>query len=366
MHAYATFFLLLLALRSGAEPVVLEAPDPAFAARLQWAQQALETDQFCTPVSSCDDVVINALALNSLGRFDLARPALVRVQEHTPLWALADYDYWNASGDQAFIREQWFFIRDALLATDPAQRMADGGVLLAALNGLIDMAAVRGDSVTQARAQAMLPAAERAAEQRPGVFGPAFGLVNADLADAHLAFIADTVHARWPLATGLLALGFYRYHRGAEGFALLQRMAARETSSPAMFVLPLLRGLLGWEIDAPRRAIGLEPHLPAEWHTLTVQNLKAGGHTVSVAIRREDGTYSMQLQKDRTAPLSIRLSPALPRGARVTSVIVNDADMPVHLETTAYDTHVVIETTLRREATIEIEYTVPRGQPSRL
>ena len=132
-----------------------------------------------------------------------------------------------------------------------------------------------------------------------------------------------------------------------------------------MFVLPLLRGLLGWEVDAPRRAIGLEPHLPGNWKTLTVRNLRAGSQTVSVSIRHEDGSYVMQLQKDRTAPLSIRLSPALPRGARVTSVIVNDADLPVHLESTAYDTHVVIETTLRREATVEIEYAVPRVQPSR-
>jgi hypothetical protein len=64
--------------------------------------------------------------------------------------------------------------------------------------------------------------------------------------------------------------------------------------------------------------------------------------------------------------LSLRVSPALPAGARVTSVLVNDADQPVQLESNEHDTHVVIEVSLRRAMNIEIEYELPAKRSSRL
>jgi hypothetical protein len=364
MQTTAWFFLLLLALRGAPEPVLLEAPDSAFAVRLEWAQAALSSELFCQSTIDCDDVVINTLALNSLGRFDLTRPALVRVPTRTPLWVLGSYDYWTASGDHAFVREQWNFITNALFATEAHRAIHDGGILLGAVNGVIDMARVRADSAALERARSMSTAAERRAQEQPGIFSPVLGLLDDDLEDAHMTLIADTVHARWPLATGLVALALYRYHREDDAFALLQNMARRKTSTPAMYVLPLLRGLLGWEVDAPRKAAAIEPHLPAAWNTLSVRSLKAGDQQVDVEIQQGRGSYSIQLAKQTVAPLSLRVSPALPRGSRITSVLVNDADQPVQVESNAHDTHVVIETTLRRATTIEIEYEVPRRRPS--
>lgn len=364
MPLIPAFFLLLIALGGRAEPVVLTAPDPAFAKRLEKAQAELEPELHCGPERGCSDVVINALALTSLGRFDLVRPGLVRAPERSPLWVYAGYDYWSASGDRAFVREQWSFIANALFAEQMQPTLFQGGVLLAAVNSVLAMAREMEDSAAAARAQSLLEAAERRAQERPGIVGAALGLIDADRAEQHLAFIAESVHTRWPLATGLVALAFYEYHREPAAFALLQEMATEGRSTAAMFVLPLMRGLIGWEVDAPHRAIAVEPHLPAQWNSVSVANLKAGTETVSLAIRRERGLYSIQLNKPRGGALSVRVSPALPRGARVTSVTVNETDAPIHVESNQRDTHVVIETTLRREAAIEIEYEVPRARPS--
>jgi hypothetical protein len=364
MPIFSAFFFLLLGLDAPAEPLILQAPDSAFAERLAWAQSELDSVQRCAPDAGCGDVALNGLALVSLGRLDLARPSLVLMQPRTPLWVLASYDYWLTSADHAYVREQWPFFTSALTAPMDVRFRSDGGVLLAATHAVATLARARDDSATLAHIDAQVAAAEQRAQEQPGIFGPAFGLVDADRADARLELIADSVHARWPLATGLVALALYEYHREAEAFALLRTMAQRETSSAAMFVLPLVRGLIGWEVDAPNRAIAVEPHLPARWNAIALSNLKVGAQEVDIEVTRDAGAYRVQLTKAGNAPLSIRLSPALPRGARVTAVTVNEADVPIHLEETKHDTHVVIETTLRRELEVAIEYNVPRPRRS--
>lgn len=364
MYIFAAVFFLLFAPHRFAEPVVLEAPDSAFVERLKWAQLQLDDVQRCAPESRCDDVAINALALSSLGRFDRVRPSLVLAQPRTALWVLASYDYWLNSADHAYVREQWPFLTHALLAMSETPPAYDGGILFAAIHGVATLARARQDSAIMTRVQALLPPADRRAQEQPGVFGPAFGLVDADRADEELTFIADSLHARWPLATGLIAMAMYEYHREGEGFALLRNMAQHEVSSAAMFVLPLVRGLVGWEVDAPNRAIAVEPHLPGGWNELTLSNLKAGAQEVDVLLEREARSLRIQVNKRGQAPLSVRVSPALPLGARVTGVTVNEADAPIQVEETKYDTHVVVETTIRRELIIEIEYSLPR--PRRL
>ena len=364
MHLFSALFFLIFALDRPAQPVLLEAPDSAFAERLEWSQAQLHDVQRCEAENRCDDVAINALALSSLGRFDLARPSLVMAQPRTPLWVLASYDYWLNSADHAFVREHWQFLAGALFTTNDRRLTHDGGLLFAATHGVAVLARARKDSATLARVEALLVAADRRAQEHPGVFGPAFGLIDADRADAQLTFVADSLHARWPLATGLVALAMYEYHREPEAFALLRSMAQRELSSAAMFVLPLVRGLIGWEVDLPNRAIAVEPHLPDSWNSLTLSNLKAGAQEIDVAVERDARSFRMQLNKTGNTPLSVRVAPALPLGARVTSVTVNEADAPLQVEETKYDTHVVVETTLRREVTIEIEYSLPRPRRS--
>jgi hypothetical protein len=185
-------------------------------------------------------------------------------------------------------------------------------------------------------------------------------------------------------ATELAALANYRYHRGWAGFDLLKD-AARATfdfargrtpehlssdfytafggapqhsNASAMFVAALVRGLIGVQTDASNQALLLEPHLPAEWSTLSVNGVAVGAHRVFATIRRGEGRYEVSLRKTGpNTPLFVRLSPALPLGARIERARVNDRDVATQTEETAHDVHAIVELSLSSEAEIEIEYT---------
>jgi hypothetical protein len=358
----SAFLTALLFWGEAGPPVEITAPDPLIVARFAWAQNDLIQNLTCETPSGCDDVALRVLALTALGQLDVARQALVSVPQRTPLWVIASHAYWNRSADQSFLREQWQAIAAVPLSEPRPSIFDDDGIVLAALEGVLAMSRVVHDSSTHTQTRALFTTKETPARRR--IFSVAFGLADADSARAFLDNAARA-HERWPLATGLLALGFFEYHRAEQGFSLLRYMAEREVSSSSMFTLTLLRGLVGWETDAEHHAAALEPHLPAAWDSLSVSNLMVGQQPVAVTLRREAGGYHIQLRKPRAGrPIAMQIAPDLPPGVQVRSVKVNDSDVPIHTETNQYDTHVVITTTLRNELDIEIEFDLPRDRPS--
>ena len=346
--------------------VTLETPDARFGQRLTWAQVDLERDLVCGTAPACDDVVIKLLALTSIGQLGTVRAALAPMQFRNSFWILAHYNYWLASGDHAFLRQHWPALATSLFAPPADRIIADASIDLAAFEAIVAMARAVNDTATITRVQALLPAADTRAQESGGIFGAALGVLNADRAEALVPSIADTVHQQIPLASGMVALALYKQHQEPAAFRMLQRMAVQSQSTSAMYVLPLMKGLLGWEVDAPNRAIGLDPHLPDTWVTLNAIGLVAGRDTISAFLRREQGLYTIQLRRNRSAPgLSVQLSPALARGARVRHIRVNDRDAPLQTDGTRHDTHAIVEFEMRREAVVEIEYEMPARRSPR-
>jgi hypothetical protein len=77
---------------------------------------------------------------------------------------------------------------------------------------------------------------------------------------------------------------------------------------------------------------------------------------LSIERRQQRLLLHVQRSGETGPPLFVRLSPALPLGARVTRVLVDDRDAPVQLEETRYDVHNVIELSVASAATVELEY----------
>ncbi|HEV8197916.1 MAG TPA: GH116 family glycosyl hydrolase, partial [Gemmatimonadales bacterium] len=98
--------------------------------------------------------------------------------------------------------------------------------------------------------------------------------------------------AVWPFVTGFVSLAEYRYHNPAAGLFALESIARTgfdqalgrnpevlsgrfykplDTAVPQQFfatsmvLTPLLRGLLGVDVDVPARRLTIAPHLPADW-----------------------------------------------------------------------------------------------------
>jgi glycogen debranching enzyme len=123
----------------------------------------------------------------------------------------------------------------------------------------------------------------------------------------------------WPLFTGWAAMAEYRGGQPLAGFQLLKENAdltraqdlgavtellsgdffvpfGRSTShqlwSSAMVITPTLRGLFGIDIDAQKKIITVNPHLPASWDHATVNNLPLPGGAETLTFDREGATLS--------------------------------------------------------------------------
>ena len=150
--------------------------------------------------------------------------------------------------------------------------------------------------------------------------------------------------AVWPFVTGFVALAEYNYHNAPAGWFALAAIARTgfdqalgrnpevisgrlykplDTAVPQQFfatsmvLTPLIRGLLGIDVDAPARRVTIAPHLPPGWDSVAVDNLPVGAGRLSFVLRRSPGriTASVRRTSSDRLPLEVVFSPALPLGA---------------------------------------------------
>src|SRR5882724_1490294 len=144
--------------------------------------------------------------------------------------------------------------------------------------------------------------------------------------------------AVWPLFTGWAATGEYRYHRTFPAYADLRANALLAldgslghvtevlsgdyyqpivTSSPhqiwsaAMVVNPLLRGLLGLDVDAARHQVAFAPHVPAEWNSFSVSNLRMGKAELSLKYTRTADAITLESVRSGTGECTVDFTPAI-------------------------------------------------------
>jgi hypothetical protein len=149
--------------------------------------------------------------------------------------------------------------------------------------------------------------------------------------------------AVWPFVTGWVALAQYRYDNPHAGYFALSAIAATtfdeargrnpevisgrlykalDTSVPqqffatSMIVTPLLRGLLGIDVDATTRTLTLAPALPPAWEgkPVTVRNLAVGGSLVDARMEQHPGRTLVHVRV-RGEPVRIQFRPRIPLGA---------------------------------------------------
>lgn len=174
----------------------------------------------------------------------------------------------------------------------------------------------------------------------------------------------------WPLFTGWASLGAYRYHRPLLGYASLRTNAeltgigsaghitevlsgnyAVTSGSPAqiwssaMVAAPLVRGMLGLSANALTHTLTFAPHVPADWTSFSVANVRVGAATldlqwskaldaIRIAVTRRGPPSSHQ------DPCDIDFAPALALRAKVRRVLLDGRPIPFHVETNALDQHV--------------------------
>jgi glycogen debranching enzyme len=152
--------------------------------------------------------------------------------------------------------------------------------------------------------------------------------------------------AVWPFVTGWVSLAQYMYHNAHAGrFALdaivrtgfdeargrnpevlsgrfykpLDTAVPHQFFATSMVMTPLIRGLLGIDVDAPARRMVIAPHLPPTWDSVRVENIPVGRERVSVRIRRTPGLIEAIVTRSGGdgRPLEISFSPAIPHASNL-------------------------------------------------
>src|SRR6266436_2052738 len=174
----------------------------------------------------------------------------------------------------------------------------------------------------------------------------------------------------WPLFTGWAAVGEYRYHRSFPAYANLRANALLaldgslghvtevlsgdyyqplSTSSPhqiwsaAMVVSPLLRGMFGLATDAKAGTVTFAPHLPADWNSLGIDNVRVGENKLQLDLTRSaEGIFLEAGRTAGTGESTIEFRPAISLRATVQKVELNGKPLSFRVETNDEDQHVVV------------------------
>jgi glycogen debranching enzyme len=172
--------------------------------------------------------------------------------------------------------------------------------------------------------------------------------------------------AVWPLFTGWASVGEYRYHREFPAYSNLRSNAllgldgslghftevlsgdyfeSFSTSSPhqiwsaAMVISPILDGMFGLQTDAGRHQIDFDPHIPADWTSFAIRNVRLGNVSANFQYRKRGGAIVLETTRSGAGDCWVEFFPAFSLRTRVTSVTLNDRALPFRMQANANDQH---------------------------
>lgn len=128
----------------------------------------------------------------------------------------------------------------------------------------------------------------------------------------------------WPLFTGWTSVAEYRYHQEFSAYENLRANALLaldgslghvtevlsgdyyqplSTSSPdqiwsaAMVVSPLLKGMFGLEKDATKKTLTFVPHVPADWTSFKINNVRVGDSVLNLSYGKKLGEITLEITR---------------------------------------------------------------------
>jgi glycogen debranching enzyme len=173
--------------------------------------------------------------------------------------------------------------------------------------------------------------------------------------------------AVWPLFTGWAAVGEYRYHRDLSAYSNLRANALLgldgslghfsevlsgdyyqgfSTSSPhqiwsaAMVVSPILRGLFGLQTDAEKHEVRLAPHVPADWTSFGIRNVRVGKVNVDFQYRKTRESVTVEVVRNGVGDCWVEFSPAFSLRTKIVAVELNGKPLTFKIQANDEDQHV--------------------------
>lgn len=89
------------------------------------------------------------------------------------------------------------------------------------------------------------------------------------------------------------------------------------------YMVPLIRGLLGLNIDAVNNKLYFSPKLPVNWNELEINNINLGNNLVSLKVIREGVKYSLIITSKENKSFEVIFTPSVGLGHKLKSAIIN-------------------------------------------
>jgi glycogen debranching enzyme len=182
----------------------------------------------------------------------------------------------------------------------------------------------------------------------------------------------------WPLFTGWASVAGYRYHRPQYGYENLMANARLahdgtpgrttevlsgdfytdlSTSTPhqiwssAMVISPILRGMMGLEVNALTNTVTLAPHVPPAWKDFAIRNVRVGTAQIGFAYHVVGEDISLEITRRGDAKVQVVFSPAVSLRTKVLAADVGGAKVEPKITANENDQHVTFSVPLTGEET---------------
>jgi glycogen debranching enzyme len=118
-----------------------------------------------------------------------------------------------------------------------------------------------------------------------------------------------------------------------------------QTWSSAALLSSAVHGLLGLERDAQANRLKFSPHLPANWASISVRNVKVSGGTLGMTLLRVPNGLELETENSGS-PVDMLWAPEIPLGAHLNGAELNGKSVNVRLEEHVQDTHATLNVTI--------------------
>ena len=116
------------------------------------------------------------------------------------------------------------------------------------------------------------------------------------------------------------ALGHFTEVLSGDYYQSFSTSSPHQIWSAAMVVSPILRGMFGLQTDAERRQITLAPHVPADWTSFAIRNVRVAGIGVDFQYRKTADSVVLETRRAGTGDCWVEFSPSFSLRTRVVRV----------------------------------------------
>jgi glycogen debranching enzyme len=122
-----------------------------------------------------------------------------------------------------------------------------------------------------------------------------------------------------------------------------------QTWSSAALLSSAVQGLLGLETEAQANRLKFSPHLPANWGSISVRNIKISGGNMEMTLTRVRTGLELEMENSGS-PVDLLWAPEIPFGAHLSGAELDGKPVHALREEHAQDTHATLK------------FTVPHGK----